>query len=243
MAYHRHCPVFEFRPRIIHRNETALDVDRYGIQLPTDFSADHAREPSFVTPERMLGLLRTRQAGATGSGLGVVHGLTKAEFSLRFDDIDRQWTRETSGGNSAWVFQGGDVYFEVAIEVFVLEGDRPDPDDAVSEQIFAVIVEHELLHVTDAIDIVSDWMPPRAYADRMVKRYLADAQPVQDRMFRAWFRSNQFEQWLEVGLWAREHNRRDALRDAPAEYAALQERIDNLRASRTRRRGNRSGAR
>lgn len=236
MPYYRHCPVFEFRPRIVHRNETPLDVERYGIGLPPSLPAEHPREPTFVTPERMLALLRVGQSQRSAAGIGIVHGLTRAEFSLRFDDFERQWRRVTSGAHPAWVFQGGDVYFELAIEVFVLEGDRPDPDDPVSERIFGLIMEHELLHVADEIDIVSDWMPPRAYADRMVRRYLADARPVHQRMFRAWFRTDQFEEWLEQGLWAREHNRRKSLRDSPEEYGALQKQIDDLRASRTRRR-------
>lgn len=231
MPYHRHCPVFEFRPRIVHRNATELDIERYGIELPSGLAARHAREPTFVTPERMLELLRTLPSEGSGKKLGVVHGLTRAEFSFRFDDFDRQWRKETSGGRPVWVFQGGDAYFEVEIEVFVLEGDRPDPDDPVSERIFALIVEHELLHVADEIEIVSDWMPPRAYADRVVRRHLAHGEPVPDRLFQDWF-GRQFESWLKNTLWVREHNRRKSLRDAPAEYGDLERKIDDLRASR-----------
>lgn len=228
------CPVFAFRPRILHRNPSRLDAERLRIEVPEGLSSEHVREPTFVSPERMQALLRTRGGG--GSGLGVVHGLTRAEFSLRFSDFDRQWRQNRRDASfPSWTFQGGDIFLEVTLEVFVLEGDRPGSGDPAGRQIFGVIMEHELEHVADEIDIVSRWMPPRAYRDRMVRRYLADGRPVDDRMFRGWFRTGRFERWLKNGHWAPEHNRRQRRRDSPEAYRALQERIDRLRIRQTNR--------
>lgn len=228
------CPAFRFRDRVRHRNPSSLDVEGLGLDLPDGLSPEHARRPTFVPPERMLRLLRNRRGG-TGR-LGVVHGLTRADFSLRFSDFDRQWRRTRSGGGPAsWVFQGGDVYLEVTLEVFVLEGDRPSSGDRAGRRIFKIIMEHELEHVADEIELVRHWMPPRAYRDRMVRRYLADGQPVQERMFRNWFRTDQFERWLRNGLWAPEHNRRQARRDSPERYRELQERIDEQRRRQVNR--------
>ena len=108
--------------------------------------------------------------GGPGGGLGVVHGLTKAEFSLRFSNPGQQWKQvRTGSGPPFWQFQGGDVFLEVEITVYVLDGDRPHPGDRISNRIFAIIVEHELLHVLDEIDLVSQWMPAQARQDEKVK--------------------------------------------------------------------------
>lgn len=233
-GYVPRCPVFEFRPRISHDSGTRLDAEAYGIQLPGGLAAEHVREPTFVSPERMVSLLRSERGG--GNSLGVVHGLTRADFSLRFSDLDRQWRLLDVGCSSpAWVFQGGDIYLETSIDVFVLEGDRPRRNDAVSRQIFAIIMEHELEHVADEIDIVSRWMPSNAYRDRLVRRYLTDAQPLSERTFSHWFRTEHFEEWLKSGLWAPEHNRRQSEKDSPENYAALQDRIDRLRVQQVNR--------
>ncbi|MCK5439966.1 MAG: hypothetical protein KAI97_08475 [Gemmatimonadetes bacterium] len=228
------CPVFQLRPTVTHGNRSLLDAGQSGIRVPQGLSGDDVRQPTYITPERMLSLLRSQQQ--SGNRLGVVHGLTKAHFSLRFSDVGRQWRRVEMGhSRAAWVFQGGDIFFDICIDVFVLEGDRPQGNDSISRQIFAVIMQHELEHVADEIDIIRRWMPPRAYRDRMVRSYLADARPVTDRMFRNWFRTRQFEDWLRMGLWAPEHNRRKASRDSPENYRALQEEIDQLRIRATNR--------
>jgi hypothetical protein len=180
----------------------------------------------------MVSMLHAQRNGQ-GGGLGVVHGLTTADFSVRFSNILQQWKQVRTGSVPFWQFQGGDVYFDVTITVYVLEGDRPRLNDPISDRIFAIIVEHELLHVLDEIDIVSKWMPSRAYQDDKVKKYLTNAEPVDDSMFRNWFQGPGLGNWLKDGLWALEHNQRAGVRDAPAQYGILQRQIDKLRIQAT----------
>lgn len=223
------CPVYNLKPRITYGNDTVLPASRYAIQVPHGLSPSDVREPTFVDPATMVSMLHASQS-RHGTGLGVTHGLTTADFKVSFPDFAHQW-RQIRNGRSApfWQFYGGDVYLDLTITVYVLEGDRPRPKDDLSARLFAIIVEHELLHVADEIDIVSTWMPANLGRDDMVLKYLTNAQPVDDAMFHSWFQGDGLSKWLRDGFWAPEHSRRGGLRDAPAQYAQLQRQIDDLR--------------
>jgi len=148
----------------------------------------------------------------------------------RFPNLAQQWREvRTSAAVPSWQFQGGDVFFDATITVYVLDGDRPQPNDDLGRQLFAIIMEHELLHVLDEIDIVSRWMAPEAYRDDKVLRYLSNAQLVDNAMFQSWFRGSGFSNWLRDGLWVPEHNRRGSIRDAAHQYGVLQRQIDAIR--------------
>jgi hypothetical protein len=229
------CPVYQFRPRISFGNDAMMAPGAHGVRVPQGLSATSVREPTFVDPATMVSLLRSSGSGH-GSRLGVVHGLTRAEFAVTFPNPSQQWRQvRSSAAFPPWQFQGGDVLLDTKVTVYVLEGDRPQPDDDLTRQIFAIIFEHELLHVLDEIDIVTRWMAAEACKDDKVLKYLTNAQPVDDAMFRSWFRGDGFSNWLRDGLWAPEHNRRKDIRDAAHEYAALQTRIDDLRIQITNR--------
>jgi len=230
------CPVFEFKPRISYRDDLLLPASSYGIRVPAGLSAGSVPAPTYVSPEQMLALRKSQPQHQAGGGIAITHGLTTADFALCFSNFQAQW-RQVSANAAVpfWQFQGGDVYFEVTIGVSVLEGNRPDPNDAESRQIFAILMEHELLHVLDEIDIVSQWMPSRGYQDQMVRRYLGDAQTVDDSMFRHWFRGTRFQDWLRDGLWTPEHNRRKDIRDSAAAYAPFRQRIEALRIQQVNR--------
>ena len=228
------CPVYQFKPRILYESELLLPTSLYGIQIPASLSMTDVRAPTYVSPTQMLAKLRARTTSQSGGNLGIVHGLTTAEFSVSFSNVTRQWRQVSSHGQTPmWQFLGGDVYLQITLNVYILEGDRPVANDSISRQIFAIIMEHELEHVADEIDIVSRWMPAQAYQDDRVKRYLTQAQPVDDRSFHHWYLGNGFTNWLRDGIWAREHNRRAAQQDSPANYGALQRRIDQLRIRQT----------
>lgn len=229
------CPVYQFKPRISFGNDLLLPAVLYGIRVPSGLSSTSVPAPNFVHPATMVSLLQSPGRGH-GRGLGVTHGLTTTEFAVTFPHPARQWREvHTSAAVPSWQFQGGDVFFDTTITVYVLEGDRPQPNDDLSRQLFAVIMEHELLHVLDEIDIVTRWMAPQAYRDDKVLRYLSNAQPVDNAMFQSWFRGSGFSNWLKDGLWAPEHNRRGAVRDAAHQYAAVQQQIDNIRIEMTNR--------
>jgi len=229
------CPVYQLKPRISYGNELLLPGDLYGIRVPAGLSSNGVPAPEFVDPTTMVSLLR-EAGGGHGSGLGVTHGLTKAEFAVTFPNATHQWRQVQTGASVPfWQFQGGDVFLDVTITVYVLEGDSPDPKDDLSVKMFAIIMEHELLHVIDEIDIVTRWMPPEAYKDEMVVRYLTNAEAVDYKMYQHWFQGKGFTDWLKSGIWAPEHNRRGSIRDSAHQYQALQKQIDDIRVRMTNR--------
>jgi hypothetical protein len=153
-----------------------------------------------------------------GRGLGMTQ--RRRRVAVTFPNPAQQWRQvRTSSAVSPWQFQGGDVLFEATITVYVLEGDRPQPNDDLSRRLFAIIMEHELLHVLDEIDSVSRWMAPEAYKDDKVLRYLSNAQPVDNAMFQSWFRAA--FSWLKDGLWTPERNRHGSVRDAAPMCASV----------------------
>ena len=228
------CPVWALKPNISLENELRLPAE--DIEVPSDWASSSVPGPTYVPPARMVELLRQGSSSGTGHNLGIVHGLTKAELTVRFADFSRQWVQVSTGvPGRFWQFRGGEIYLDLSISVYVLEGDRPDSKDPISSQIFKIIMKHELLHVADEIDLVTQWMPSEAYRDHMVERYLTNAQTVDDSMMQAWFRGGRFEEWLRDGIWTGEHNRRAGIRDAPKEYAALQDQINTLRRKQINR--------
>lgn len=225
------CPVYQFTPRITFGNGVT-PAATYGLKVPPGLPSTSVPAPDFVDPAKMVSL-RSQAVGGHGTGLGVVHGLTVTEFAVTFPKAT-QW-RQVGTKFPSWQFQGGDVFFEAKIRVYVLEGDRPQADDDLTRQLFAIIMEHELLHVLDEIDIVTRWMPPEAYKDDKVLKYLSNAAPVDDGMYKSWFKGDGFSNWLKDGLWVPEHNRRGTIRDASSQYAALQRQIDDIRIQLTNR--------
>jgi hypothetical protein len=227
------CPVWSFKPSVSFGAEGRLAAGLYGVRIPKELGDSGVPAPTFVSPTTMVSMLRT-QGGSQGSGLGIVHGLTTADFTVRFPDPARQWKQVRPGsGPPFWQFQGGDVSLDVVISVYVLEGDRPRPNDPVSSRIFAIIFEHELLHVLDDVDIVSRWMPPRASQDEKVKKYLTNAEPVDDSMYRFWFQGAGLGNWLRDGLWAPERNARRDVRDSRTQYGILRRQVEDLRIQAT----------
>lgn len=229
------CPVYDFKPRIAFGNTLPLADAISGIQVPPGLPSTSVRAPTFIDPNTMVAKLHSADS-SHGRGLGVVHGLTVTDFAVTFANPAEQWRQvPTKAAFPFWQFHGGDVFFDITIDVFVLEGDRPQSDDDLTHQLFAIIMEHELLHVFDEIDIVSRWMAPEAYKDDHVLRYLSNAEPVDDAMYRSWIRGSGLSNWLKDGLWVPEHNRRKDMRDSPHEYAALQGKIDDIRIKMTNR--------
>jgi len=160
---------------------------------------------------------------APAQTIKVIAGLTTAEFSLHFANPSLQWRQVRSGGAlTRWQFQGGKVSLNVLISVYVAEGFQS------YNQALAVILEHELLHVQDEIDIVSRFMPMAALRDQYVQRYLVEGREVDDPMYRRWFAGTGFQEWVHDSVWVPEHNRRGQMRDSGAEWESFRKRIDEF---------------
>lgn len=223
-------PAFEIRSRIVHANKVIVPKARYPIRPPNGLTATDLRLPKFVRREDMMKLLSGTQKN-NPSQLASVHGLVTAEFSVIFPDIDRQWQRSIAAQNRvSWRFQGGDVVLEATITVHVLEEDRPLDKDRLSRKLFAVIWEHELLHVLDDIEIVRDWLPGQVSEDEWTRKYLAEAQELPDPTFDHYLRKGNLTSWFRDGPWLAERNRRAGIRDSAANYAHVSDAINAIRS-------------
>ena len=228
-------PALEIKSRIVHANKVIVPKARYRIKPPRGLEAGDLRMPKFVRREDMMKLLSGTQKN-NPSRLASVHGLVTAEFAVVFPDIDRQWQR-TIGPQSrvSWRFQGGEVVLEATITVHVLEDDRPLDKDEASQRLFAVIWQHELLHVLDDIEIIRDWLPKQVREDEWVTKFLIDGQDMPDSTFDHYIRKDHLTPWLRDGPWLTERNRRADIRDSPANYADVSEAINAIRREVTNR--------
>lgn len=223
-------PAFEIKSRIVHANTVIVPKARYPIKPPSGLTASDLRLPKFVRREDMMKLLSGTQKN-NPSKLASVHGLVTAEFAVIFPAGDKQWQRSPLAQNRvSWRFQGGDVVLEATITVHVLEDDRPLDKDRLSQKLFAVIWEHELLHVLDDIEIIRDWLPRQVREDEWSRKYLVDAQELPDSTFDHYIRKDNLTSWFRDGPWLTERNRRAGIRDSPAHYAHLSDEINTIRS-------------
>jgi hypothetical protein len=220
----------EIRSRIVHANPVVVPKARYRIKPPVGLGADDLRMPKFVRREDMMKLLSGTQKNNPAQ-LASVHGLVTAEFAVIFPDIDRQWRRSVAAQNRvSWQFQGGDVVIQATIAVHVLEDDRPLDKDPLARKLFAIVWEHELLHVLDDIQIMRDWMPKPVREDEWIKKFLIEAQELPETAFDHYIRKDKLTPWLRDGPWLPERNRRAAIRDAPENYAHVSDEINTIRS-------------
>jgi len=205
---------FQFVPRVTFETAKRLAFADYGITLPPGLAAAEVPEPAFVSKQKIESLLH--------SGSKIVAGLVTAKFSLAFSSLVSQWKQiPQKTGPCKWQFQGGDVFLQSLIGVYLLEERKPQASDSRSKSIFRLIMDHELEHVADDIDIIKKWLPAFALKDDMVERYLGQGQLMDDGMFQQFIKGPKLQAWLEAP-WQEERNKRKSKRDSPQEYDRLQ---------------------
>lgn len=198
---------------------------------PLAFYASHcllagatAEIPFFVTT---LELAKMKPSGGNpGSTLGTVAGLTSVEsFSVSFDDVNQQWKKASTGAAKPfWQFQGGPIYLDMVLTVRVDQRFKPRTD------IVDVIMEHELLHVADDLDVLTNTLPKKILEDPLLREYFVDRKSVDDSMFQYWFRGTKFSEYV-AAIFAEEHNKRGNARDTGTQYNNYQNRIVTLENS------------
>lgn len=232
-------------------NHLIIPASFFGIQVPAGLSSLHVRDPNIVNATRMNQVAQSGSLRSSGGSLGQVNGLVSPELRVRFTNPLTQWRRlPTAGSQSAthgpcrFQFSGGVVFLDLTLSIFILDVNRPIPQDPISTEIFATVYNHELLHVLDTINIVTNWLQPRVRADRTVSGHLVNAEPFVFGTVRQ--RINQVEQGFRRhiqatlqtainNLFAQEANRRTGLRDSPAQYRIVQQGIDALRIRQVNR--------
>ena len=227
------------------RNELLLPASLFGVNVPAGLSHIHVRAPNYVGVSGMQAAMRSSATRSSNARLGIVNGLASASLDVRFANPAQQWSRlPASGGRTAtqgparFQFSGGDVFLELTLGIYILNTNQPG-SDPISVQIFSEVYSHELLHVLDETSTLTNWLQRRVTTLPDVSNYLVRAQPFTygrpgqsistiEMEFRTYIQSRI---QLEIqNAWATEHNRLAALRDSPAQYRIVQDRIDTLRA-------------
>lgn len=226
-------------------NQLLLPADLFNVTVPPSLPGWHVRAPKFVDVTRMNQLSRDTPGSSGGGQLSIVNGLVTRDLNIEFSNAG-QWRRINQGpkGPGQYQFTGGDVLLKLKLGIWIIQYVNPDPADDYSVKIFALIYGHELLHVQDEIDIAQNWLPPQLPNQSVINKYLVQSQtytygtPSQlmvdvDREFQDHIRGRINGEVRH--LWASETNRRAGLRDAPAEYAKVQSKVDDLRAMQINR--------
>jgi len=231
------------------KNDLLLPADLFDVSVPSGLGLMDVRSPKFVDVTEMMRLTPNTSPSVSGS-LAMVEGLVKPELTVSFSNPASQWRRSPVSGVNAnrgpcqFQFTGGEVLLDLTLEIYLLRTAEYNPDDDLSVQIFARLYEHELLHVLDAVEILKNWLPPRLNTEPTVVRYLIQSQSYTygtpsmsvsqvEKEFQAFITKT-----IHVAvrnMWATESNRRGALRDAPAQYKIVQDKVDNLRARQINR--------
>jgi hypothetical protein len=117
------------------------------------------------------------------SGLGgIAAGFTDTDLTVAFAAFDKSWQRD----GEVWKFLGGELVLTLSIGVHIDERTK----QAGRRRCMELILEHELLHVRDEIDIVTTWLPAQALQDAVVRNTLTAAARVPAAHFDQWVRGD-----------------------------------------------------
>jgi hypothetical protein len=203
-----------FKERISYCNQLLFPLGLYpAFQVPAGVTVP---APFIVTRSVM-----DRLARPSGRSISTTAGYVRPTFHMRFANFTAQW-RRLSGQPARRQFTGGTVYLDLTLAVYVQQ--RYSADDVIT-----IILEHEMLHVADEIDIVKNYLPREFQNEAMINNYLIQKQPLLERTFQHYFvpRSGQPSRLQELvhNIWAAEHNRRGNRRDSDAEYHRYNRRV------------------
>lgn len=129
-------------------------------------------------------------------------GYTRSDLAVRFANFDQQW--QCVGGN--WTYRGGCIQLDLTLAVYADQRAESKP------RCWALILEHELMHARDEIDIVKNYLPSTLSSSPIVRGFLG--QPIPDREFNATIRGRRagegslFEQRIQQSIWVPESSRR-----------------------------------
>jgi hypothetical protein len=224
-------------------NPVRLQAKDFGVKVPTGLSDVHLREPNFVDVTTMSAKSKERAVGK-GSALSIVNGLVTRELDVTFANPEQQW-KELSGsktGPGRFQFQGGEIFLELRLAIYVIQHVKPDPKDEFSKQIFAEIYGHELLHVYDEVTILGS-LPDDLTGDAEISKLLTQPFTYGTNRQGMAVAAAEFREYVRkriAGLvvndhWAAKTNDRAGRRDRPEEYKKVQDRIDTLRAKQINR--------
>jgi hypothetical protein len=241
-----------FRRRISWpENDLLFPAELFNVTVPPGLCSMDVRVPNIVDINKMNQLSSGAGYSSSSGGLSSAYGFVNPKLTAIFPNPAAQWRRTPAPGakNSDYgpcqfQFTGGEVILDLTLEIYVITAAEIDPNDDLSVQIFACVYEHELLHVVDALDIVNNWLPPRLNMEPDVARYLGQGQPYVYGT--STMRASQLEKEFRTSttnplqasifnLWATESNRRESLRDTPAQYKIVSDKVNALQGRQANR--------
>ncbi|MGH8502239.1 MAG: hypothetical protein ACREVE_07145 [Gammaproteobacteria bacterium] len=195
-----------FCGNVHYRNEVLFARGLYPpIEVPPGITP---RQPFFASMADMIGLATQRRrkyeynVDLSDSLSHFPAGYTHSDLAVRFLDFDRQWQR----AGSSWRYQGGRICLDVTIGVYADERSRERP------RCLSLILQHELLHVADEVEIAMEYLPWTAAQAPFIRSHFQV--PIPDREFEARVRGSgggegsEFERLIQRSLWIPESSRR-----------------------------------
>src|SRR5688572_5317896 len=224
-------------------NPATQKIEPYRFEVPGTLPKPAIRSPKYVDFATMSALKKSGSALAEGGSgqLGSTKGLVTADLKIRFDNPQGQWkvkpVKDPAKGPVEFTFQGGKVHIELDLAIYVLKEFMPKRGDRISEKVFAVIYGHELLHVGDYLEMIGKWFLAELKKETYTNKFLVQGKPFvmgqpQDSSqqligkFPAEITKMITEEALYV--WTNERNRRQQIRDSPAEYRKVGEKISDI---------------
>ena len=183
------------------------------------------------------------------TGLARTEGLVTRDLKVTFSNPVAQWrknpmpgTRDTGHGPYQFQFTGGEVFLDLILGIYIQKTGEPERGDDLSVKIFALLYGHELLHVLDDTDIVNNWLIPQLNGESTVARFLIQSQPYTYGTPAQTAVQADFQRYIGdriqtaiFNLWATESNRRESLRDSPAQYRIVGDKVGELRVRQINR--------
>lgn len=215
-----------FFGRVRYRNQLLLPRGLYPpITVPTGVPVYHPLAASMADMIRIATERRRKYdyvVDLTDALSRFPAGYTHSDLAVRFVDFDRQWRRD----GSSWRYQGGRICLDLTVAIYA--------DDRASDRprCLMLILEHELLHVADEIDIVTNWLPQAVARAKFLPGHFQV--PIPDREFDARIRGSgagegsEFERIIQRSLWIPESSRRAAKlhADHPEDGKKIKECLD-----------------
>ena len=224
-------------------NDTRLDAKKFKVKVPTDLKDDQIRTPNYVDVTVMNRKAKEKRVGSGDGGLSMVNGLVTRNLEVRFASPATQWKllSTSSRGPGKFQFQGGEIFLDLHLAIFLLDHLAPDPKDDISRKIFVEIYGHELLHVLDENTIVRSALPPVLDGDRDLAKLLTEPYTYGKSSESITVLEPEFHEYMRKRIegivvndhWAPRTKERAAARDLPSEYRKVQDKVDDLRASYT----------
>lgn len=162
-------------------------------------------------------------------------GVTVAGFYPHLP-LPYQWKQ---AADKSWTFQGGDIVLKLTLIIYITARYEQEP---FWDDLYQLVLTHELKHWKDSIDIVTNDMPRALQDDADLKRlilpdYAGRMTPMTDKEYQEWFVATdalgdtKFEK--RIGdYWSKFYEKQKRLTDSSAEYRRYDDNVYNLKNGR-----------